>query len=87
MLVDYSDIHTQTPAGSLQSNGQVDCIVQVVQRSLQKMCEAEEVSQEWEKYLVDLVLGYNASVQASTGCAPYTLVFGVTPVFMAAGRE
>ncbi len=87
VLVQYMVDHTPTTAGNPQGNGQAERAVQVVKRSLKKVCESTQSVKEWENHLPDLVLGYNCGVQQSTGYAPYTLVYGVPPVLPAARRE
>lgn len=87
LLIDCAIDHRPTSPGHASANGQAERAVQVVKRALKKMCEDAGNAADWEKHLPWLCLGYNASPNASTRMAPYTLLYGTPCVIPPAVRE
>lgn len=59
-----------------QSDGQSEREIQTLTTALRSYVNA--MGSDWDKYLPALELAFNSKVQASTGAAPFTLVFGTT---------
>ena len=78
--------HRVTSSFHPQANGLAERIVQVVKRSLRKLCEARSTTQ-WDAQLPWVALGYRCSKQSSTGHSPYELLYARQPVFPSAVQE
>ena len=57
-----------------QSDGQSEREIQTLTTALRGY--ANEMGDDWDEYLPALELAFNSKVQASTGAAPFTLVYG-----------
>lgn len=75
--------HRVTSPHHPQANGLAERIVQVVKRSLRKLCESR-VTTQWDEQLPWVALGYRCSKQSSTGCSPYELLYARQPIFPSA---
>ena len=60
-----------------QTNGQVECMNQMIIRMIGKLEEDRKAC--WSEHLPELLLAYNATRSAVTGYSPYYLVFGRRP--------
>jgi transposase InsO family protein len=69
--------HRTTSAYHPQANGLTERAVQTIKRALAKM--AYTAPANWDEHLPYVILGYNASVQKSTGFSPYHLLYAVPP--------
>jgi len=87
LLVQCLVDHRRTSPSHPQANGMAERTVQTVKLALAKMVEQGGVPEEWETHLSWVALGYNCSVQKSTGFSPYQLLFAQTPVVPPATRE
>jgi hypothetical protein len=83
LLVNCFVDHRVTSPFHPQANGLAERVVQVVKRSLQKLCEANATAQ-WDLQLPWVALGYRCSRQSSTGHSPYELLYARQPVFPSA---
>ena len=72
--------HRVTSPFHPQANGLAERVVQVVKRSLRKLCETKQTTQ-WDQQLPWVALGYRCSKQSSTGFTPYELLYARQPVF------
>jgi hypothetical protein len=72
--------HRVTSPFHPQANGLAERVVQVVKRSLRKLCETKQTTQ-WDLQLPWVALGYRCSKQSSTGFTPYELLYARQPVF------
>lgn len=77
--------HRLTSPFHPQANGLAERVVQVVKRSLRKLCETRSTTQ-WDQQLPWVALGYRCSRQSSTGCSPYELLYARQPVLPTAVR-
>lgn len=68
-----SEVHLST-AHHPQSDGQSEREIQTVITALRSYVNAQ--GSDWDEYLPALELALNSKVQASTGAAPFTLVYG-----------
>ena len=57
-----------------QTNGQVECMNQMITRMIRKLEEDKKAC--WSEHLPELLLAYNATRSAVTGYSPYYLLFG-----------
>ena len=85
LMVDSYIDHRVTSAYHPQANGLAERTVQTMKRALAKMVHADPDT--WYKKLPYAVLGYNASVQQSTGLCPYQLMHAVPPTIPSSIRE
>ena len=60
-----------------QTNGQVERMNQMIIHMIGKLEEDRKAC--WSKHLPELLLAYNATCSAVTGCSPYYLLFGRRP--------
>ena len=60
-----------------QTNGQVECMNQMIIRMIGKLEEDKKAC--WSKHLPELLMAYNATCSAVTGYSPYYLLFGRRP--------
>ena len=60
-----------------QTNGQVECMNQMIIRMISKLEEDRKAC--WSKHLPELLMAYNATRSAVTGYSPYYLLFGRRP--------
>jgi hypothetical protein len=72
--------HRVASADHPQTDGLAERAVRTIKKALAKYCEDTETSDEWDKYLPYIGLGYRASPQASTKYSPYELLYGVPPI-------
>jgi hypothetical protein len=80
--------HRTTRANNPQADGLAERAVQTTKRALRKHVEQEQSIAAWDtKALPWIALGYNASVQKSTGYSPYHLLYGTQPTIPPAVRE
>jgi hypothetical protein len=79
--------HRRTSPNHPQADGAAERVVQVLKKSLRKYCAERGTATDWDDHLPWLALGYNCSLQASTGYSPYTLLYGMEPVIPPAIRE
>ena len=59
-----------------QTNGQVECMNQMIIRMIGKL---EDKKACWSKHLPEVLMAYNATHSAVTGYSPYYLLFGRRP--------
>ena len=57
-----------------QTNGQVECMNQMIIRMIRKLEEDKKAC--WSKHLPELLLAYNTTCSTVTGYSPYYLLFG-----------
>ena len=57
-----------------QTNGQVECMNQMIIRMISKLEEDKKAC--WSKHLPELLLAYNVTRSTVTGYSPYYLLFG-----------
>ena len=79
--------HRQTSADHPQANGLAERSVQVCKRSLRKIAHSNTGSEQWDKFLPYIMLGYNCSVHSSTKVSPYSILHAVDPVIPPAIKE
>ena len=60
-----------------QTNGQVECMNQMIIHMIGKLEEGRKAC--WSEHLPELLLAYNATRSAVTGYSPYYLLFGRRP--------
>ena len=60
-----------------QTNGQVECMNQMIIHMIGKLEEDKKAC--WSKHLPELLLAYNTTCSAVTGYSPYYLLFGRRP--------
>ena len=60
-----------------QTNGQVECMNQMIIHMIDKLDEDRKAC--WSKHLPELLLAYNATRSAVTGYSPFYLLFGRRP--------
>ena len=60
-----------------QTNGQVECMNQMIIRMIGKLEEDKKAC--WSKHLPELLMAYNATRSTVTGYSPYYLLFGRRP--------
>ena len=60
-----------------QTNGQVECMNQMIIRMISKLEEDNKAC--WSEHLLELLMAYNATQSAVTGYSPYYLLFGRRP--------
>lgn len=60
-----------------QADGQSEREIQTLTTALRSYVNA--MGDDWDEFLPALELAFNSKVQASTGAAPFTLVYGVEP--------
>ena len=60
-----------------QTNGQVECMNQMIIRMISKLEEDKKAC--WSEHLPELLLAYNTTRSAVTGYSPYYLLFGRRP--------
>ena len=60
-----------------QTNGQVECMNQMIIRMIRKLEEDKKAC--WSEHLPELLLAYNATHSTVTGYSPYYLLFGRRP--------
>ena len=60
-----------------QTNGQVECMNQMIICMIRKLEEDKKAC--WSEHLPELLLAYNATCSAVTGYSPYYLLFGRRP--------
>ena len=66
--------HRTTSANHPQGNGLTERAVQTVKTLLTACINDPALESDWEDHLSSITLAYNATPQASTGFAPYTLM-------------
>ena len=71
--------HRTTAPLHPQANGLAERCVQTVKRSLRRQVEDTMTADTWDKHLAYISLGYNCSKQASTGYAPFQLLYARNP--------
>ena len=79
--------HRLTSAGHPQADGLAERAVQTLKRSLDKIVLSGAETLSWDYYLPNIQLGYNGSVQQSSGVSPYYAMFGRQPTIPPAIRE
>lgn len=88
LLRDSHIDHRTTSPNNPQADGLAERAVQTVKRALSKHIDQSGSATDWdEQALPWIALGYNASVQQSTGYSPYYLLHGVAPVIPPAVKE
>ena len=76
LFIDHRCTHANHPL----ANGMADRVVQTLKSAIRKKSETAGEDSMWDAAVPYIMLGYNASVQASTGMSPYKVMFGVAPV-------
>ena len=71
--------HRTTAPQHPQANGLAERCVQTVKRSLRRHVEDTMTADTWDSHLAYISLGYNCSKQASTGFAPFQLLYARDP--------
>ena len=80
--------HRQTSPNHPAANGLAERAVQTVKRSLRKyLADGPVKEQDWEVHLPWILLGYRASVQASTRMSPFEMLYARRPTVPPAVRE
>ncbi len=79
LLSDCFIDHRQTSPNHPQADGLTERAVQTCKRALDRMCQGRSADVEWDMHLPYVTLGYNCSVQDSTGFSPYEILHGVPP--------
>ena len=80
--------HRSTRPNNPQADGLAERAVQTAKRALRKHVDQSHSAADWdEQGLPWIALGYNASVQQSTGFSPYYLLHGVEPIIPPAIKE
>lgn len=80
--------HRVTSPNHPQADGLAERAVQTTKRALRKAVEQAQNATNWDTHLVPYIaLGYNASVQQSSGFSPYFILHGVSPVVPPAVKE
>jgi hypothetical protein len=72
--------HRVTSPNHPQADGLAERAVQTVKRALQKHCASTANTADWDRQIHWIALGYRCSKQASTGLAPYEIMFGQAPI-------
>lgn len=70
--------HLTIPAEAPWSNGVAERGVRTAKSSICRLAILEG-EQHWPDFLANVALGYNAARHASTGVAPFQLMFGAKP--------
>ena len=70
--------HTLSTAYHPQTNGQVERWNATMRAQLNKL--AEQQPTDWDRFLPAVVSAYNTGEHATTGIAPFELMFGRTPI-------
>ena len=71
--------HTPTSAYHPRCDGQTERFNAVLGTGLSINNFSAEHSEEWERYVDELLFAYNPSTHATTGCPPFYLVHGYEP--------
>ena len=79
--------HRTTAANHPQANGLAERVVQTLKTAIRKHSETAREDSVWDGVVPYIMLGYNSSVQASTGMSPYHVMFGVPPTVPPAIKE
>ena len=79
--------HRTTSANHPQANGLAERAVQTLKRAIRKHSETAKEDSVWDMAVPYIMLGYNSSVQASTGLSPYEVMYGVPPTVPPAIRK
>ena len=79
--------HRTTSANHPQANGLAERAVQTLKRAIRKHSETAKEDSVWDMAVPYIMLGYNSSVQASTGLSPSEVMYGVPPTVPPAIRE
>ena len=66
-----------TTAYHPQTDGQVERFMSTLQQMLSKFCA--ENQRDWDIFLQQLIFAYNSRVHATTGLAPFNLLYGRSP--------
>jgi hypothetical protein len=79
--------HRVTSPNHPQADGLAERAVQTVKRALQKHCASTANTADWDRQIYWIALGYRCSKQASTGLAPYEIMFGQAPIIPPAIKQ
>jgi hypothetical protein len=79
--------HRLTSPNHPQANGLAERSVGTVKRALRAHCEDTLNITSWDEKLPFVSLAYNCSVQQSSKCSPYQLVYAREPVFPSSAAQ
>ena len=79
--------HPHTSPNHPQANGLAERSVGTVKRALRAHCEDTLNITTWDEKLPFVSLAYNCSIQQSSRCSPYQLVYARTPVFPSSAAQ
>ena len=79
--------HRTTSANHPQANRLAERAVQTLKRAIRKHSETAREDSVWDMAVPYIMLGYNSSVQASTGLSLYEVLYGVPPTVSPAIRK
>ena len=68
--------HRFTSAHRPQSNGLTERFNKTLTIALRKLVQDHDHPEDWDTYLCTILLGYRASIQASTKYSPFSLLHG-----------
>jgi hypothetical protein len=87
MLLEAKIDSRATSANHPAANGAAEKAVHIVKRALEKTCLHKQNVRDWDMEVPWLLLGYNCSLQRSTGFSPYEMLYAHAPVIPPAVTE
>ena len=79
--------HRITSAQHPQANGLAERAVGTIKRCLKRHVSSTDDVKHWDEFLPWILMGYRATLQASTKFSPYHLLYSVPPGIASAARE